>query len=93
MVELIAPILLTVGEPFTFAFRADTRVAGRLRLTSGTDALVFTLEAQGREPATADTHRIRGKEGSFVIRDWGEHPSGTELVLRFEGRKLWLKVA
>lgn len=93
MIELTAPRTIHLGTPFPFAFRADARVAGRLRLTSGDDLVPFTLEREGRDPSTDTAHRIRGREGSFVIRDWGEHPAGTELVLRFEGQKLWLTVA
>lgn len=92
MIELVAPNTIHLGAPFPFAFKADERVAGRLRLTSGEDLVPFTLEREGRDPVTDTTHRLRGREGSFVIRDWGEHAVGTELVLRFEGRKLWLKV-
>lgn len=92
MVELMAPTTLTPGEAFTFGFRADQRVAGRLRLTAGTDLVPFTLHREGKEPTTGTTHRIRGREGSFSISDWGDHPAGTELVLRFEGAKLWLTV-
>ncbi len=92
MVELIAPRTIALGRPFSFTFRSDERIAGRLRLTAGTEAVPFVLERPGREAVRSDGHRIRGKEGSYRILDWGEHPVGSELVLRFEGRKLWLEV-
>jgi hypothetical protein len=92
MVELNAPTTIRCGEPFSFAFKADSRVAGRLRLTSGTDLVPFTLKRPDREPETAESHRIRGRQGTFTLSDFGDHPTGTELVLRFEGAKLWLTV-
>ncbi len=48
---------------------------------------------EGRDPVTSAGPRVRGRQGSYTIRDWGEHPVGAELVLRFEGAKRWLKVA
>lgn len=92
MIELVAPQTLTVGQPFLVAFRSDTRVAGRLRLTAGTELVPFVLEREGRAPERATTHRVRGKEGSFRVLDWGDHAEGTELVLRFEGAKVWMTV-
>lgn len=92
MIELVAPQTLTVGQPFLVAFRSPTRVAGRLRLTAGTELVPFVLEREGREPVKSTTHRVRGKEGSFRIADWGDHADGTELVLRFEGAKVWMTV-
>lgn len=92
MIELVAPPRIAVGQPISVAYRADARLAGRVRLTSGTALVPFTLVREGREPSTGTTHRIRGKEGVFEIRDWGEHPAGTELVLRFEGAKVWMTV-
>ena len=91
MVQLNAPRTIVVGEPFSFAFESEERVSGRLRLTAGKEAVPFTLERPDRNE-TGPTHRIRGKKGTFRILDWGEHPLGTELVLRFEGAKLWLMV-
>ncbi len=43
MIELVAPETLVLGQPFVFSFRSETRVAGRIRLTSGTEAVEFTL--------------------------------------------------
>jgi len=93
LVELVAPNTITLGEPFLVAFRSDTRVAGRLRLTAGTEAIPFVLEREGKEPTKSAGHRVRGKEGSFRILDWGDHEVGSELVLRFEGAKVWMSVA
>jgi len=92
-VVLSAPEQIATGTPIPFSFSSQTRVSGRVRLTHGTEALSFRLE-RGPEDisAVAAGHRIRGKHGAFKIRDWGEHPSGTELVLRFEGRKIWMTV-
>jgi hypothetical protein len=92
MVEIVAKRTIVLGEPFDVAFRSEHRVSGRLRLTAGTEALSFVLERADREPVSGSGPRIRGKSGSFRIRDWGEHEPGAELVLRFEGAKLWLTV-
>lgn len=93
MVQLLAPPEIVLGQPFNVSFSSETRVSGRLRLTRGTESLPFTLVWGEREPATGAGHRVRGKNVSLVVSDWGEHEVGTELVLRFEGVKLWLKVA
>jgi len=93
LVELIAPRQIILGQPFNFSFRSEARVAGRLRLTAGKDAVEFTLDRGDRPPETSAGHRLRGKQGSFQISNWGEHEVGAELVLRFEGQKLWLTVA
>ena len=53
---------------------------------------MFRLERDGELSEPADQHRVRGRKGELRIVDWGEHPVGTELVLRFEGAKVWLKV-
>ena len=71
-----------------------TRIAGRIRLTLGTEALSFRLSGAEGEPSEPSAgHRVRGKTGDYRITEWGQHPAGTELVLRFEGRKIWMKVA
>ena len=93
MVELTAPPQIVVGQPFTVSFRSEERVAGRLRLTAGTEALGFELRREGRDPVTSAGHRLRGREATVEIANWGEHESGTELVLRFEGAKVWIKVS
>jgi hypothetical protein len=93
MVTLTCPDHLTLGEPISVAFEATERVAGRVRLTSGTEALTFRLERapdQLGDPAAG--HRVRGRKGSFRIVEWGDHPVGTELVLRFEAEKKWMTV-
>lgn len=92
MITLVAPDTIALGAPFEATFSSPTRVAGRLRLTSGTDLVPFTLRREGRDPMQGTAHRVRGKEGAFHISDWGEHAVGTELVLRFEGAKAWMKV-
>lgn len=92
MVELVAPKTIELHKPFTVSFRSETRVAGRVRLTKGTEALEFTLVREGKEPVTSAGPRVRGKTASFEIREWGTHEAGTELVLRFEAAKLWLTV-
>ena len=92
MVTLTAPETIVVGQPFDISFSATERVAGRLRLTVGTEAVEFLLEREGREPARAAGHRLRGRELKARISDWGEHEVGAELVLRFEPRKVWMKV-
>lgn len=92
MIELEAPEKVECGKPIQVRFRADERMAGRLRLTSGTEALTFTLLREGKEPVTSSGPRLRGREGMFALVDWGEHPSGTELVLRYEGAKCWIVV-
>ncbi len=93
VIQLNGEATIVLGQPFTVSFESEHRVSGRLRLTSGKEALSFVLERQGKEPVTGTGPRVRGKSGSLVIRDWGEHEAGTELVLRFEGAKLWLTVA
>lgn len=93
MIELLAPQVVQSGQPFSFAFRSDTRVSGRLRLTSGTVAIAFVLTKGEKVYDHSDSHRIRGKEGSFQVSCWGSHPVGEEVVLRFEGAKAWIKVA
>lgn len=93
MVTLTAPDALTAGTPFTIAFTADTRVAGRIRITAGTEAIPFTLTREGKEPTTGPAHRVRGRSGTFTVSDWGAFPAGTELVLRFEGAKHWMTVS
>ncbi len=88
-----APEQITNGMPIPFSFTSVTRVSGRVRLTLGTEALSFRLErGEGELSAPSSGHRVRGKTGAFKIVDWGEHSVGTELVLRFEGRKVWMKV-
>ena len=84
MIELRAPSEIVLGQPFEVSFSAEERVAGRLRITAGKDEVPFVLERVDREPVRAARHRVRGRSGEFVIRDWGEHPPGAELVLRFE---------
>jgi len=92
--ELIAPETITLGSPIAFSFTSVTRLSGRVRLTSGTEVVSFRLEkAPGDLSAPAPGHRVRGKTGAYSIHDWGEHAVGAELVLRFEGRKVWMKVA
>ena len=91
--ELTAPDTITVGTPIAFSFTSLTRVSGRIRLTSGTDAIAFRLATSPDEiSAPSAGHRVRGKAGEYQIIDWGEHESGVELVLRFEGKKAWMKV-
>jgi hypothetical protein len=92
LIELVAPSEIPLGQPFHVTFRSPTRVSGRLRLTKERDLVPFTLLREGRESVTGDSHRVRGKEGALVVKDWGEHAPGTELVLRFEGAKVWMKV-
>lgn len=92
MIELLAPERIVVGQPIDFSFRSDHRVSGRLRLTSGEEALTFTLERPGKDPVTDNNPRVRGKEGGGRITEWGKPLPGTELVLRFEGAKAWMLV-
>jgi hypothetical protein len=93
-VDLQAPTTITSGTPIPFAYSAEHRVSGRVRLTSGKEALTFRLKNQAGELSEPTSGpRLRGKHGSFHIVEWGEHPEGTELVLRFEGRKIWMKVS
>ena len=92
MVTLEAPESIVTGKPFEVSFRTESRVSGRLRLTAGTEAVDFTLVRDGREPVPGNGQRLRGKSGSFIVADWGEHAIGDELVLRFEGAKAWLRV-
>ena len=92
MIELTAPDTIVLGQPFTFAYVSETRVAGRIRLTAGTEAVSFVLEREGRPPEAGTSPRVRGRAGTFQIRDWGDHPVDSELVLRFEGAKKWLRV-
>ena len=91
--QLYAPSIIVPGQPIIASFEAEQRVSGRLRLTLDTEAIEFTLEREGRDPVRSNGPRLRGKQASFAISDWGEHRSGTELVLRFEGAKVWLTVA
>ena len=92
--ELKAPEQIFVGAPIVFSYSSDNRVSGRLRLTAGTQAVMFRLQKEGGDVGEPDAGpRIRGKSGTYAISDWGEHDVGAELVLRFEGRKAWLKVA
>jgi hypothetical protein len=93
LLKLTAPERVVCAQPIPFSFEADQRVAGRVRLTRGTEELSFRLERDAErvsDPATG--HRVRGRRGAFLIRDWGEHAVGEELVLRFEGAKVWMTV-
>lgn len=97
MIEVVAPEQIVVGQPFEVTYTADKRVAGRFRLTDGKDLVTFTLTEMGdggpvKSPQTGTHHRVRGREGRFLISDWGAPEVGSELVLRFEGVKRWLKV-
>jgi len=92
VVELIAPKTVVSGEPFSVSFTSPTRVAGRLRLTLGKDALPFVLDRGDRVEERSAGHRVRGRRGTFRITDWGTPPAGSEVVLRFEGAKLWITV-
>lgn len=93
MVKLTAPSEITVGEPIEMSFEADQRVAGRIRLTHGTELVSFRFAREGQDASeSATAHRVRGRNGSFVLTDWGEHAAETELVLRFEGAKVWMRV-
>ncbi|MCO4746695.1 MAG: hypothetical protein KC912_18010 [Proteobacteria bacterium] len=92
MVELTGPESIVLGQPFTLQFTSPARVSGRLRLTSGTDLVPFVLVREGRDPESSTAHRVRGKSAEFRIEDWGEHEPGVELVARFEGAKLWMRV-
>jgi hypothetical protein len=93
MVELQAPQTVASGVPFLFAFTSPTRVSGRLRLTAGTEAVAFILTKGEQVFEKSAGHRIRGKQGSFQVSDWGEHEPETEVVLRFEGAKAWIKIS
>lgn len=91
--ELKAPEQIFIGAPIVFSYSSDNRVSGRLRLTAGTNAVTFRLQKEGGDLGEPDTGpRIRGKSGTYAMSDWGEHEVGAELVLRFEGRKQWMKV-
>ena len=91
--ELHAPDQITLGSPIAFRFSSETRVSGRIRLTSGTESVPFRLQREAGEPSeSAAGHRVRGKSGAFQIVEWGTHTVGAELVLRFEGRKVWMTV-
>ena len=91
--ELKAPEQIFVGAPIVFSYSSDNRVSGRLRLTAGTEAVMFRLQKEGADAGEPDAGpRVRGKSGTFAISDWGQHEVGAELVLRFEGRKVWMKV-
>lgn len=92
MIELTAPETIQNGKPIHVHYRADQRIAGRLRLTAGTENLPFTLQREGRDPVQGDSPRIRGREGDLVMSDWPEQPVDTELVVRFEGAKCWVRV-
>ena len=89
---MTAPDTVVSGKPITARFESDQRLSGRLRLTVGTESVVFTLVREGRDPVTSAGPRVRGKQGTLRIIDWGEYPAGTELVLRFEGAKAWMRV-
>lgn len=90
--ELTADETVENGKPIHIRYRADDRVSGRLRLTHGTERLTFTLQREGKEPVRGDGPRIRGKEGELVLSDWGTVEPGDELVVRFEGEKVWVRV-
>ena len=90
--ELFAPEHIQCGDAIVFGFTSDTRVSGRVRLTLGTEALPFKLDKDGTVSELGTGHRLRGKSGSCAIVEWGDHPAGTELVLRFEGKKIWMTV-
>jgi len=97
VVEVVAPEEIVVGVPFEVRYSAERRVSGRLRLTAGTELVPFTLTPLGKDgpvkaPMAGAAHRVRGKTGHFLVSDWGDHPEGAELVLRFEGVKRWMKV-
>jgi len=97
VIEVVAPEEIVVGQPFEVRYTAEKRVAGRLRLTAGTELVSFTLTALGeggpiKEPVTSTAHRVRGRAGHFLVSDWGAQEAGSELVLRFEGVKCWMKV-
>ncbi len=97
MIEVVAPAQIVVGQPFEVRFSAEKRMAGRLRLTSGTELVPFSLTVMGddgplKPPVEGTAHRVRGKAGHFMVSNWGEHAEGVELVLRFEGVKRWMKV-
>ena len=90
---LTAPESITVGQPIPFSFTSETRVGGRVRLTAGTEALTYRLQNEAGETSEPGAgHRVRGKSGPYALLDWGEHAEGTELVLRFEGHKVWMTV-
>jgi len=97
VIEVVAPEQIVVGQPFEVRFSAEKRMAGRLRLTSGTELVPFSLTVMGddgplKPPVEGTAHRVRGKAGHFMVSNWGEHAEGVELVLRFEGVKRWMKV-
>ena len=92
LITITAPSAARLGEPIPFEWKSPSRIAGRLRLTSGRDRVTFRLERDGTLSEPADQHRVRGRSGQYRIVAWGEHPVGSELVLRFEGVKVWLKV-
>lgn len=93
MVVLIAPETVVLGQPFAISFRSEERVAGRFRLTAGTEVVPFVLARPDRVDEASTGHRVRGRAGDFTVSDWGEHEVGAELVLRFEGAKRWMTVA
>ena len=80
------------GKPIHVRFEAEERVAGRLRLTHGTETLTFTLLREGRDPVRGDGPRVRGRAGELVLTEWGTVEPGDELVVRFEGEKVWIRV-
>lgn len=90
--QLTADETVENGKPIHVRFESEARVAGRLRLTHGTDALTFTLLREGRDPVRGDGPRVRGRSGELVITEWGSVDAGEELVVRFEGEKVWVRV-
>ena len=36
--------------------------------------------------------RVRGRSGALVLTEWAEQPVGSEIVVRFEGAKAFVRV-
>ncbi len=92
MIELDVPETIENGTPLHVQFKADSRLSGRLRLTAGTEALEFTLLREGRDPVRGSDPRVRGRSGALVLTEWAEQPVGSEIVVRFEGAKAFVRV-
>jgi hypothetical protein len=92
MIDLHAPETIDNGAPLHVRFEAEGRVSGRLRLTAGTEALEFTLLREGRDPVRGTDPRVRGRSGELVLTEWAEQPVGSEIVVRFEGAKRFVRV-
>ncbi len=81
--KLTIPSTVRRGMSFEVGFRATGRVDVRVRLRAGEEDQTFALRRSAdRRSEPAKAHRVRARSGLYTIEDWGDHPAGTQIIVR-----------